>query len=184
MIEDLYHPREVRNVDALRKEDLMRASHPPVVSSLLFLLMLGTSSARPSTDKPVLASGDMTGTWSCSLSHVRVSGICPGTPKQSGTCEIRKTEGKLTLVYASGFRCSPKAACSFSCREAGGTFTCENSGPADHGGGRYASRLVFSAGSARQASGTGSSLYEGPGMRCEWKTSIVFSRAATPQTTR
>jgi hypothetical protein len=156
----------------------VRGFHRLAMLLLPALSVVGTSGAGPIADKPVPAPRDMTGTWSCSLSHVKVSGICPATPKQSGTCEIRKADGGFTLVYVSGFRCSPKAACTFSCSESGGTLTCANSGPADHGGGRYATRLVFDLGSAKQASGTGRSSYEGPGMRCEWKTSLTLTRAA------
>jgi len=156
----------------------VRAFHRRVVLLLPTLLMVGTSGAGPIAEKPVPAPRDLTGTWSCSLSHVKVSGICPATPKQSGTCEIRKTDGAYTLMYVSGFRCSPKAACSFSCSESPGSLTCENSGPADRGGGRYATRLVFDLSAATPASGTGKSTYEGPGMRCEWKTSLTLTRAA------
>jgi len=152
--------------------------HQLAVLLLPILLMVGTSGAGPIAEKPGPAPRDLTGTWSCSLSHVKVSGICPATPKQSGTCEIRKTDGAYTLVYVSGFRCSPKAACSFSCSESSGRLTCENSGPADHGGGRYATRLVFVLDSATPASGTGRSIYEGSGMRCEWKTSLTLTKAA------
>lgn len=158
----------------------MRPFHLSVVLSLLSLFVVSPSGTGPVVDDPVPAARDMAGTWSCSLSHVKVSGFCPGTPKQSGTCEIRKADDGFTLVYTSGFRCSPKAACTFSCSESRGTFTCANSGPADHGGGRYASTLAFSPSSTKQASGTGKSSYEGPGMRCEWKTSITFTRDATP----
>ena len=152
----------------------------PRLTALLLptLLVVGTFSAGPSADEAVPAPRDLTGTWSCSLSHVRVSGICPPTPKQSGTCEIRKADGAYTLVYASGFRCSPKAACSFSCSVSKGSLTCENSGPADRGGGRYATRLVFDLNTEAPASGTGRSTYEGEGMRCEWKTSLTLSKGA------
>jgi len=156
----------------------VRAFHRLAVLLLPILLMVGTSGAGPIAEKPVPAPRDLTGVWSCSVSHVKVSGICPATPKQSGTCEIRKTDGAYTLAYVSGFRCSPKAACSFSCSESSGSLTCENSGPADHGGGRYATRLVFGLDSVAPASGTGKSTYEGPGMRCEWKTSLTLTKAA------
>jgi hypothetical protein len=156
----------------------MQAFHRLAVLLLLTLLVVGTSSAGPIAEKLAPAPRDLTGTWSCSLSHVRVSGICPPAPKQSGTCEIRKTDGAYTLVYASGFRCSPKAACTFSCSESQGRLSCENAGPADSEGGRYATKLVFDLSTDAPALGTGRSTYAIPGMRCEWKTSLTLTRVA------
>ncbi len=95
-------------------------------------------------------------------------------------CEIRKAGAGLSLVYVSGIRCSPKAACTFSCTERGGTLTCRNSGGADDEGGRYASTLAFTVGAARPISGTGKSSYAGPmGISCEWRTSLTLTKPAT-----
>jgi hypothetical protein len=126
----------------------------------------------------------MKGTWSCSLSHARVSGICPLGPRQSGTCEIGDLDGVVTFAYTSGVRCSPKAACRFTCTESDGALTCRNSGPADDEGGRYATTLTLTPTSARQASGTAKSSYTHPDMRCEWRTSLAFTREATPSERR
>ncbi len=156
----------------------MRASSRLAVLALPIVLVVGVSSAGLTGQNPSPASSDLTGTWSCSLSHVRVSGICPPTPKQSGTCEIRKSDGKFTLVYASGFRCSPKAACTFSCSESRGKLTCDNAGPADNEGGGYRTKLDFDLSAGAPAQGAGRSTYQGPGMRCEWKTSLTLTRAA------
>jgi hypothetical protein len=159
----------------------MRSEPTPLVLSVLLpatLLVTGTAIAGPAAVQATPAPRDLAGTWSCSLSHVRVSGICPPTPKQSGTCEIRKADGAYTLVYASGFRCSPKAACTFSCSVSEGKLTCDNAGAADNEGGRYATELVFDLGAGTPALGTGKSTYQGPGMRCEWKTRLTLTRAA------
>ncbi len=147
-------------------------------TSTLFAAL--SSGAATGPEQAAAAGADLTGTWSCSLSHVSVSGICPPTPKQSGVCEIRKADAGLALVYASGIRCSPRAACTFSCTEREGTLTCQNSGAADNEGGRYASTLAFKLGANKPVSGTGKSSYAGPmGMRCEWRTSLTLTKPAT-----
>jgi hypothetical protein len=151
--------------------------------SALALLMVSTSGTGPIADQPTPATPDLLGSWSCSLSPVSVSGICPKGPRQSGTCEIRKSAGALTLEYVSGFRCSPKAACSFSCVRRGDSLSCQNAGPADSEGGRYATSLELAAGPAKAVSGTampvtgtGKSSYTGPGIRCEWTSSLMLTR--------
>jgi hypothetical protein len=156
----------------------MQAFHRLAVLLPATLLSTGTAGAGPLAVQGKAAPRDLTGTWSCSLSHVRVSGICPPTPKQSGTCEIREAGGAYTLVYGASFRCSPKAACTFSCSESQGKLTCQNAGAADDEGGRYATELAFDLGDGEPALGTGKSSYHGHGMRCEWRTSLTLTRPA------
>ncbi len=158
----------------------MRVVRLLVASFASTLLPALSSWAAADPQQAAAAGAGRTGTWSCSLSHVSVSGICPPTPRQSGVCEIRKSAVGLTLVYVSGIRCSPKAACTFSCTERAGTLTCQNSGGADDEGGRYASTLAFTLAADKPISGTGKSSYAGPmGMRCEWKTSLTLTKPAT-----
>ncbi len=116
------------------------------------------SGAGPSSHAPVAPATDLLGSWSCSLSPLSVSGICPKGPRQSGTCEICNSGDAFTLEYTSGFRCSPKAACSLELAV----------GPA---------KAV--AETARPISGTGRSSYTGPGMLCQWATSLTLTRPVT-----
>lgn len=121
-------------------------------------------------------SVDLTGVWNGILTHELVEGGCPPTPTQQGTVLISQTDSTFTMEFSDGFDCNPLEACDFSGTVDGMNYTAANGGVADSAGGTYNSSLTLTASSDESAMGIGGSTYKGPGMVCQWSTSLSITK--------
>ncbi|HJL17159.1 MAG TPA: hypothetical protein RMH99_15945 [Sandaracinaceae bacterium LLY-WYZ-13_1] len=111
------------------------------------------------------------GSYDATLTHRRVSGPCPATPRQTGRATIEQRGSRVTLRLVSGFRCRPASACRFTGTASGGRVTLSNAGAADDEGGTFSTEMVLRrSGAGLRAEGT--STYRMGPMRCRWETTL------------
>lgn len=136
---------------------------------------ISSSNGAPKEEQAV----NLTGIWDGILTHELVEGGCPPTPTQQGTVLIEQTGSAFTMEFSDGFDCSPLEACDFTGTVEGMNYSATNGGIADNAGGTYTTSLTLTAMSDKSAMGIGGSVYEGPGLRCEWSTSLSITKRVT-----
>ncbi len=126
--------------------------------------------AASEADESDRADGELAGQYDATLEHVRVSGPCPATPRQTGVATITVTGPDIRLPLGEGFRCEPSNACDFR-GSLGDPLPLSNAGTADDEGGQFRTDMELSPETLRA---TGTSSYTMPGLVCRWNTTLTL----------
>jgi hypothetical protein len=126
------------------------------------------------------ATYDLSGTWNYALSDNWSSGDmgCAPGPAASGTCVIEQSGGAFSFAFTSGVECDPPGACTYAGIVNGTDYFCTTTDTVDNEGGTVTSAIGFSASSATEAAGAGTSYYTHPSgeWECHWGNRIVLSK--------
>ena len=120
---------------------------------------------------------DLSGPWNFTISNTKASGPCPAGPNSSGICTIAQTGDQFHLEFVEGRVCKPDSMCTYEGTISGKEYNASNSATVDNEGGKVTNTIVFTASSAKAASGHGTSTYSHPGgMKCDWKFDFAIQK--------
>ncbi len=123
------------------------------------------------------AAADVSGDWTYEASDSWSKGPCPVGKGGSGKITMTQDGDKVTLVFASGRKCSPKSMCTFEGTLSGDELVVRNSAKVDDEGGEAKNELTLTLAGADSASGTSESSYTHPGgMECRWGSKVKLTR--------
>ena len=125
----------------------------------------------------LVVAADVSGDWSYEASESWNKGPCPMGKGGSGEILMTQDGDKVTLVFVSGRKCSPKSMCTFEGTLSGEKLAVSNAAKVDDEGGAVKNEITLTLSGADDASGTSESSYTHPGgMECRWGSKVTLTR--------